>query len=218
MRSIKVCLADDHKFAAEAGATFIRGLPFVESCYTVSNGLELMKSIPENKPDLVLLDIGMPLMNGIEAARQLVDNYPDVLIMMLSAHHDTHTIVDLLQIGVQGYVTKDIDMEELRKALEQIVNVGYFFNSTTTKVLADYIKFENKVKTSSQPITLNLTEREIQIATLMCMDLETQEIAEKLDISAKTIQAHKQNIYNKTETKGLISLYKVLGQAGIVGH
>ena len=218
-KDICVCIADDQHFVRDAMVTLVESFPRVKEVYAVEDGVQLMHSLKTKKPDIVLLDIRMPNMDGIEASRRILEEYPKVKILILTMSEEGSVMIQLLEMGVHGYITKNADVNSVEKAIVQVVEKGYFFDDTVSQTLISKMRAENITRPKTieeQSRMTQLTEREIEIVKLICEEMDNNNIANQLGISIKTLSVHKQNIFKKTETKSAISLLRFATKAGII--
>lgn len=188
---------DDH-------ALFRSGLRYILEAtgeYTVtgeaSNGVEFLALLKEQRPDLVILDINMPVMNGLEAARLALEKDPFLPILILSMFGNAESYATLLNLGVRGFVLKEADNEEFLLALRRICEGGNYFSQ---ELLLSIIRKE------SPQSRVNLTGREKEVLLLISKGLSTQEISSILNISQRTVERHRTTLLDKTGTRNAVSL------------
>ncbi len=197
MEKIKVFIADDHQL-------FCDGIKYILSeseRFTVvgeaSNGKELLEKMERITPDIILLDINMPVMNGIEAAREILKKNPDQAILVLSMYDSEEYYNAFIDMGVRGFLLKDSSNHELITAMEKIIKGdSYFSQELLMKIIKN--KDENK--------DLHLTPRELDVLHLICKGHSNFEISEKLFISQRTVERHRANLLEKTDSSNSIKL------------
>ncbi len=197
MKKIKLAIVDDHQL-------FRNGLKFIlddrEDMTVIaeaSNGKEFLDQLEYQKPDVVLMDINMPEMNGVEASKQALSKYPDLNILVLSMFGDVEYYNTMIDIGVKGFILKDIDNNQLYDAIHKINNGGNYFSQ---ELLLQLIK--NKPEDDS----VVLTTREKEVLGLICEGYSNQQISDKLFISQRTVERHRSSLLLKTDSKNSISL------------
>lgn len=197
LKKARIFLVDDHQL-------FRNGLKFIlnerndmEVVGEASNGKEFLDKVELMHPDIVLMDIGMPVMNGIEATKLALNNNPGLKILVLSMFSESEYYNSMIDLGVKGFVLKDVDNDELYQAINKVLNGGTYFSQ---ELLLSIIKN----KTSDQQI--KLTRREKDVLNLICQGFSNQQISEKLWISQRTVERHRSNLLTKTESKNSISL------------
>ncbi len=223
MKDLKVILVDDHELYRVGVRTVIEEkLPNISIIAECSSGKELLVLLENDLiPDLVLLDIVMPEINGIEVAIVLREKYPDIKIIMLSSEVSHSTINELLKINVDGYLSKITVKEELANAINSVVEGSHFYGQDISKVIYDiYISKINAPQKKGffrkkQPM-VKLTEREREIIEMLCEGVAIKKIAEKLNISSRTISNHKANIMQKLGFHSTIELVKYAIREGII--
>jgi DNA-binding NarL/FixJ family response regulator len=171
-----------------------------ELAYLCKNGQELLDKLKtkRNLPDVVLMDVNMPILNGIETTEILKQNYPEIKVLALSIEEEEETILRMLRAGARGYLMKDTKKEILQEALEQVVEKGYYHTNTIAKLLVGSL--------TKKPAEIQLKEREIEFIEYACTEMTYKEIAEKMFLSPKTIEGYRDSIYEKLEIKNRIGL------------
>lgn len=200
MNKIKIILADDHRIFRDGLKSLLSDDHSIEIIGEASNGNELMEMLKSNKPDIIITDISMPGLSGIEIAGQISSDYPQIKIMILSMHTDEEFVINAIRAGAHGYLPKDTSKEELLDAIKVLFETGEYYS----KIISDNFlrSFIKKVKVE-QNLSENeeLTQREIEILKLAAGGLSNKEISDKLFISTKTVDAHKNHIMQKLKLK-----------------
>lgn len=198
-----IVIIDDHVLIANALKSIISNFEQFEVSYICENGKEFQEEIKvRKKPDLVLLDISMPVMDGFETAKWLKESYPDILIMALSMQDDEQSLIKMIKNGAKGYMLKNIHPRELEKGLNALIEKGHFFPDWAT----------NKVFTSISDDTINanlknkLSEREIEFLTYTTSEMTYKEISEKMFCSPRTIENYRDSLFEKLELKSRVGL------------
>lgn len=205
---INIAVAEDQVLFRECFVANIRRFEHLNIIAEAGNGRQLLDMIASTpvKPDIVLTDLSMPEMNGIELTRQLRCDYPDVKIIVLSVLGDEKYVSSMAQLGVNGYLAKNAELDEVRRAVESVHERGFFFNDTMRKGL----KMEDatsRTRRNQLHVVDSLTRREREVLDLICHEYTTPEIAEKLFLSVRTIEGHRNNLLEKTgarNTAGLV--------------
>jgi len=200
MTKIKIILADDHRIFRDGIKSLLSDNDFINIIGEASSGNELLDMLKTHKPDVVIVDITMPGLSGIEVSKQISSLYPEIKIMILSMHTDEDFVINSIKAGAHGYLPKDTSKEELLEAIKIIYDGGeYYGKLVSDNFLKNYIK---KFKTG-QNLKENedLTQREIEILKLAASGSSNKEIADKLFISTKTVDAHKNHIMQKLKLK-----------------
>lgn len=206
MEKIKVYLVDDHHLVRDGFVAILKeNATEFTLLGTASNGLELRHNLKElsETPDVVLMDINMPSMNGIEATAYLSENYPEVKVLALTMMKQTTHIKHMLKAGASGYILKDCDKNEFLNALRTVASgKNYFGKSVAQEVMMELTKLKKDAYKKEE----TLTKRELEVLNLIVQDLSNHQIAEKLNISHRTVDTHKQNILAKTGTNSTAGL------------
>jgi DNA-binding NarL/FixJ family response regulator len=205
-KKTKVLIADDHQiFRDGIVALFIGSQSFViagEACDSES----LFGLLQDICPDIILLDINMPGMNGIEIAKKLKAEKPEIKIVMLSANSDEQSITDSVKAGAHGFLDKNCTSAELFDALQKTTNNQNYFSDNITNVV--FKSFVHNVHNEKDKDLEKLSQREIEIIKLISDGLIFKEIADKLNISPRTVEAHKNNILEKLQISTTAELIK----------
>ncbi|PLK44746.1 MULTISPECIES: response regulator transcription factor [Emticicia] len=209
MKMIKIAIADDQILFRKGMAAIINNLDKMEIILEADNGKTLLDAIKtaEVKPDIVLLDLSMPELNGIETTRILHSDYPDIRIIVLSVHSDDRFVAHLMELGINGYLFKNVEPAEVEKAIVTVIEKGFYFNEVFLKTMKDRLTGKKPRLLIPQNIPSTLTQRELEVLDLICRQYTAQEIAEKLFISIRTVDGHRNNLLEKTgvrNTAGLV--------------
>jgi DNA-binding NarL/FixJ family response regulator len=204
--NIRVILADDHVIMREGLRRLLESQPGIEVVAEVGDGRNAVKKAKELRPDVVIIDIGMPDLNGIEAARQIMSSIPRVKIIGLSMHSEKQFIVEMLRAGASAYLLKDCASQELVQAIrEALVNRIYLSPSIADDVIRSYIHDLPDIPLSPYSV---LTAREREVLQLLAEGKSIKEISKSLYVSVKTIETHKQNIMEKLNIHNIAGLTK----------
>jgi DNA-binding NarL/FixJ family response regulator len=198
----KVLLVDDHKLFRKGLKMLIDTLNRFEVSGEASTGVEFLNLIEVSMPDVVMLDIAMPEMDGIEAARLALLKYPDLKIITLSMFGEQDYYFKMVDAGVKGFLLKNSDFTEVRMALETVVDGGNYFSRELLMNLVNSLKNAPEELTPDSP----LSDREKEIILLICKGMSTQEIADSLCLSKRTVDSHRANILLKTGCRNTASL------------
>jgi two-component system, NarL family, nitrate/nitrite response regulator NarL len=199
---IRLIIADDHPMVREGLKVSLESEQYIQVLADVSNGREALDKAAELQPDVVLLDISMPVMGGIEACEIFRQQLPDVRLLIVTMHDNREYILKVIQAGASGYVLKDVPTEELLLAVQTVHQGGTYFSSSVAKTL--FSEFGSPT-TSSNPQVLS--PREIDVLELITTGMGNKEIARELDISVRTVEAHRLKIKQKlgiSNSAGLI--------------
>jgi DNA-binding NarL/FixJ family response regulator len=199
---IKIFIVDDHEIFRNGLKMVLGKLKYVELEGEAENGQEFVNMLNEVVPDIVLMDIEMPVLNGIEASKIALKLHPKLKIIALTMFGDDDYIQSMMDVGAKGFLMKNINKETLDKAILTVHNGGNYYSE---ELFEFFTKQFSKEKESPES-ELNLTRREKEILQLLCEGLSNKEIADALFISERTVLGHKTNLLTKTNTKNSLSL------------
>lgn len=191
--SKKILVVDDHVLFSQSLKGLINSLQDFEVIDVLKNGQELVMYFESNKikPDIVLLDIRMPVMDGIETMNWLKENHPGQKVLALTMEHEEETILKMLQLGCRGYLLKDIDPDEFRYAMESVLESGYYYNNEISEV----------INNSEEKGNEQFTRREMEFLNLVCSERTYKEIAGEMNLSPKTIDGYREQLFAKLKAK-----------------
>ncbi len=203
-KTTRISLVDDHKMFREGLKFVLSDIENTEVVSESSNGAEFLQEIDEIRPDLVLMDISMPVLNGIETTKEVIRRYPDMKIIALSMFGDEEYYSKMIQAGAKGFIIKESGSEELEKAVREVAAGGTYFSQ---KLLQNIILSYSGVG-SQEPKeeAITLTRRESEVLRLICSGFTNAEIAEKLNLSLRTVEGHRSKLINRTGVKNSIQL------------
>ena len=210
---VRVLLADDHQIFAESLRLMLEMDTDIEVLGIANNGLDLFKLAKELKPDIVCMDVGMPGMTGIETTRRLTASCPELRVIALSAYSERQYVLDMLDAGAYGYVTKSEAADELQRAIRTIRQGRKYLCAEVASTLTDSLIARNdRVAISAAP---RLGARERQVLQLIAEGSTSAEIAGNLHIAYATVEVHRRNIMRKLDLHGVASLTKYAIREGI---
>lgn len=213
MDKIRILIADDHSIVREGVRMILAGQEDFDVVGEASTGREALEQARALRPDVVVMDISMPDMNGIEATRRIRQEAPDCAILALTIHEDEQYCFQMLDAGVLGYVPKRAAPEDLVKAI-RVVHRGqvFLYPSMASALVTDYLTRMEQGEEESD----SLTEREREVLTLIAQGMLNREIADKLTISVKTVERHRENIMNKLNLHSRTELVKYAIRKGFI--
>jgi DNA-binding NarL/FixJ family response regulator len=211
---IKVAIADDHALFRAGVKTALSSRKDIQMIAEAENGMQLLNLLKHIKPDVVLLDIQMPIMDGFTTLPEVKKLYPDIKVIMLSMHNDHSVITRMMEIGANSYLTKDSDSEMIYQAIRTCYEQEFYFNDLTNKALLNGLRMKRPVEQEVPEVSLN--EKEVTILKLMCEEKSTREIAAAVDLSPRTVEAIRDKLKTKTGAKSLAGLIMYAVKAGIV--
>ncbi len=194
MRKLKIVIVDDHEFFRTGIRMAINGFDYCKIIGEATNGMELLKLLEHHQPDIILMDIKMPLMNGCEATREALKRFPDLKIIALSMYGDEEHLQSMIDAGAKGFLLKNIRTDDLDRALNAVADGKSYYSE-------EFLEFFTK-RFSSKPedeeLFQALTKRELEILQYIVDGYSNKEIANKLFISIRTVTNHRANINSKT--------------------
>ncbi|RYZ22590.1 MAG: response regulator transcription factor [Chitinophagaceae bacterium] len=201
---IKVLIADDHAIFREGLRAALK--KFSSRRITIvgeaATGKELIDQTKILCPDVVLVDVRMPVVDGIEATEILVQNHPEIKILAVSNYHDNDTVTSMIRAGVAGYVLKNISIPELVAAIERIHLGAHYFSPEVNRQLLAW----NDEKSRKKKEDIKLSEREIEVLKLICLEFPNKLIAHTLNVSTRSVETYRQRIMQKTGAQNYAGL------------
>lgn len=212
---IKIIITDDHALFRAGVKTSIGHYPDVEFIGEAENGMQLLNLVKFLQPDVILLDIQMPIMDGIATLPEVKKILPDVKIIMLTMNDDVSMISKLMEIGANSYLTKNSDSETIYKAIKTCYENEFYFNEYTNKAMLSGLRTKRDLE-ASLPEEADLSDKEIQVLKLMCEEKSTKEIADIVEISPRTVEAIRDRLKLKTGAKSTAGLILYAVKHGLV--
>ncbi|MES2005457.1 MAG: response regulator transcription factor [Bacteroidota bacterium] len=195
---IKIALADDHVVLRKSLAVIIGLLDDCEVVCEASNGISLLDQLKQSElPDIILLDITMPLMDGLETAKKLKQQHPSIKILALTMIKSEPVIMEMIKNGVRGYLLKDCEIRELEKAIHALQQQGYYYNEYITPRMIPKSHAKGKIV---------LNSRELSFLRWCCTELTQKEIANEMMVSPRTVDDYRDNLFKKLEVNSRVGL------------
>lgn len=207
MGKTKVAVVDDHKILRDGLRLMLENMDEVEVIIEASNGKEFIDKLPLGLPDLAIIDINMPIMSGDKAIAILKEKYPAVKILVLSMNNEEQYFNAMNDLGVDGYIVKESDYNELRHAIQVVINGGKYFSQSMLL---------NMVNNRTGFQSLNLSDREGEVLGYLCKGMSAQEIGEKMFVSPRTVEKYRSDLLIKTGMPNSISLVVFAIKSGLV--
>lgn len=202
-----IVIVDDHTLFAQSLQGLVNSFEHYEVLAVFKNGQELVDYFKTNNkyPDIVLLDIRMPVLNGVETMQYLKQAFPSQKVLALTMEHEEQTILKMVKLGCRGYLLKDIEPEEFLIALDCVYESGYYLLDNAA------VKIDCSIK---EHIVPSLNQREIEFLNLACSERTYKEVAREMNLSPKTIDGYRENLFNKLEVKSRVGmvLYAIKNQ------
>ena len=200
----KISLADDHALLRNALASLINSFENCKVITEVSGGRELIRLIEEGfVPDILLLDLNMPDMDGYDTAGWVQARYPQIHVLMLTMYDTELTMIRLLQVGVKGFLKKDIHPAELKFAINSVMQCGYYYTNDTTGKLVNLFRRSQEQSTLMRSM---LTETEVRFLRLTCTEMTYKEIAVSMHLNPRAVDNLRDNLFDKLDVKSRVGL------------
>ncbi|MDW3208943.1 MAG: response regulator transcription factor [Reichenbachiella sp.] len=209
---IKLLLVDDHEIFLEGLMALFEGEPSLDIVGAVTGGKEALQKIKAQMPDILVTDLNMPQMSGIELVKSVKSKYPDLKILVLTTNNERKTVSDIAMSEAEGYILKKSQKTELLTAILRIADGGtYYSNEVMNIILERIVKEKKKLEASA-----TLTGRELEILQLIAEEKSSDQIAEELFISRRTVDTHRTNLLRKTNKETVVGLLKYAYQYGLI--
>lgn len=210
MENIRIALADDEVLFRKGIAFLLQRKKNIDIIFEGSNGQELISFLRENShngtnPDIIIIDLKMPIINGVEATKIIHEEFPDIKIIALTSYNTKSFIANMIDVGAASYLVKNTTPQELMTTISEVYTNGFYYNDEVLQVIHEYL-ISPKKKVKSRYLDEQLTNREVEVLKLICKQYSGAEIAEKLFLSTRTVEGHRNNLLRKTECKNMIGL------------
>lgn len=202
MKVHSIVIAEDHTLLSHALESLVNSFEHFKVLYTCINGRDLLNKLRDIqvKPDIILMDVNMPVLNGINATRNIKETYPNINVVALSVEENESTIIDMLQAGACSYLVKDVEKSILETALKEVIFNGYYYSKKVSNVLIKLLHPNHKQAKTE------LKERELEFIKYACSELTYKEIASKMYLSPKTVDGYRSNLFQKLHAKNRVGL------------
>lgn len=216
MKPINIILADDHQLFRRGLRKVLEEMEGMQVTGEATDGAVLLKKLGESGPetDVVLMDLNMPNLNGIQATAMVRERYPAVKIIVLTLYDEVQFIARMVEMGADGYLLKDADTDEVEKAIREVVAHGFYFNANMLAAMRKGSAARSRELPLGGPV--NLTGRELEVLKLICQEYTATEIAEKLFISTRTVDGHRQKLLDKTGSRNTAGLVIYAMRKGVL--
>ncbi len=204
----RLALVEDHKLFRKGLLSLIEivGKNF-EVIFEADDGLDMQRKLKKNNlPDIILMDINMPGMDGFSSVAWLRKNYPQIKILVVSMIENEESIVRMLKLGVQGYLSKDVEPKDLGEALNAIMNKGFYYTDFITGKLVHSLQHENEDTDFKQADLHQMSDKEMLFLELACTDITYNEIAARMHLSPRTIDGYRDAVFEKLKVKSRIGM------------
>ena len=210
--AIRIMLVDDHKILREALKGILEREHDIELVGEANDGAEALMLASKLKPDIVLMDVGMPIMGGIEAAREMIAEQPEIKIIALSTYSDRRIVLQMLDAGSRGYIVKSAGRDELLRGIRAVAHGRTYLCPDASSVLVDSVRTKNPMEPYSSE---RLGKREREVLQLLAEGHTSPEIGKSLHIATSTVEVHRRNIMRKLELHSIAELTKYAIRNGL---
>ena len=205
MGIIKVAIADDHKIFRKGVILSLRPFTNIKFVQEAENGDDLLNGLPQSQPDVILMDLRMPGKDGIEATKIVSKQYQNIKVLVLSMYEDERFVYHLMENGANGYLLKNAEPQEIRRAIMEVHEKGYYLNNFVNRILLKKSHSRQKVIPSLNS-EITLSDKERDVLRFICMEFTAQEIAQKMEISPRTVEAIKDRLMERFGSKNTAGL------------
>jgi DNA-binding NarL/FixJ family response regulator len=214
-KTIKLAIADDHKLFRVGIAHIFSSIADIEVVAEAANGQELIDLIKGTAVDVVLLDYEMPILNGKETLDILKRDYPETKVLMLTMIQNEEYMIHFMQAGAGGYLLKDTEPKELEHAVRKVMETGTYLSDAVSQAVMKQLMASKPVEANFDS-SHNLGERELEVLRLICKEFTTQEIAEQLFLSTRTIETYRKRLLEKTGARNSAGLVMFAMENGLI--
>lgn len=215
MSKIKIAIADDFKIFREGLKVGLSADEAMEVLLEADNGEDLLKGLETITPDVIIMDLKMPLMDGMEATKIVRKKYPEIKVLVVSMYEDDKFIIHLMENGANGYLLKNAEPDEIRRAIYSVHENGYYFNDLVNKALLKKLVLKNNLKPSFNQ-NIDLTEREQEVLKLICEEKTAAEIGKEIFLSPRSVEGIRQRLIEKVGVRNTAGLVMFAVKNGIV--
>lgn len=215
MSKIKIAIADDYKIFREGLKVGLSADENFEVIMEADNGEDLLKELLTVSPDVIIMDLKMPLMDGMEATKEVRKKYPSIKVLVVSMYDDDKFIIHLMENGANGYLLKNTEPDEIRRSIYAVHENGYYFNDLVNKALLKKLVLKNNLKPSFNQ-NVELTERELQVLKLICEEKTANEIGKEIFLSPRSVEGIRQRLIEKIGVRNTAGLVMFAIKNGMV--
>lgn len=215
MTKIKIAIADDYKIYRDGLKVGFLSDDNIEVVLEADNGEALLEGLPVAKPDVIIMDLKMPIMDGMEATKEVRKRFNAMKVLVVTMYDDDKFIIHMMENGANGYLLKNADSDEIIKSIYSVHETGYYFNDLVNKALLKKLLLKGNVKPSFNQ-NIEFTERELEVLKLICEEKTAAEIGKELFISARTVEGHRTKLIEKVGVRNTAGLVMFALKNGIV--
>lgn len=201
----RIAIADDHQLVRHGISLILNNHPNFQVVFEAENGRQLLDQMDEHRPDLVLLDIEMPVLTGPDTLIELRAKYPDLPVLILTMHKSEAFISHMMELGANGYLLKNTEPEEVIRAIQKVINTGYYFSDLVSIAMLKGLSNPDS-KGVDAASHAGLTRREVEVLSCICEQMTSKEIADKLFVSQKTVEGYRKVLMQKIGARNMAGL------------
>ena len=204
---IRIAIADDHDLFREGIRAILERSEEIAVVLTAGSGTELLEKLntSETPPQIILMDLNMPELNGIESTQQVLKAFPELKVVALTMHNEDRYILRMIELGASGYLQKSAKPHEMIQCLKEVAEKGFYFSEGIARIMQKGL-MKREHLSNSVGIPVNLSDRELEVLRLICRERTSQEIADELHLSIRTVEGHRKNLLGKTGVKTVAGL------------
>lgn len=215
-KKITIAIADDHTIFRRGMVSLLAMIPDFQIIHEAGNGQEMIEAVERQMPDIILMDLQMPVLDGIKATQQLIAKYPSIKIIVVSMHDEERFVSHMIELGASGYLLKDADPDEIENAIRVVEKDGNYYGKFLLQIMRNKLvqRAAKKEKIALLP-DIDLSDRELEILNFICEGMTTPEIADKICLSTRTVEGHRNRIMEKTGTRNVAGMVAWAIRSGI---
>jgi DNA-binding NarL/FixJ family response regulator len=215
MPKIKIAIADDYKIFRDGLKVGLSADDNLEVIMEADNGEDLLQALETTRPDVIIMDLKMPIMDGMEATKTVRKKFPAIKVLVVTMYEDDKFIIHLMENGANGYLLKNTEPDEIRKSIYAVHENGYYFNDVVNKALLKKLVLKNNLKPSFNQ-DVELTERELEVLKLICEEKTAAEIAKEIFLSPRSVEGIRQRLIEKVGVRNTAGLVMFAVKSGLV--
>jgi DNA-binding NarL/FixJ family response regulator len=215
MKKIKIAIADDYKIYRDGLKVGLAEDNNMEVVLEADNGEDLLNGLEKTKPDVIIMDLKMPIMDGMEATKEVRKKFSDIKVLVVTMYEDDKFIIHLMENGANGYLLKNAEADEIRKSIYAVHENGYYFNDLVNKALLKKLVMKREFKPSFNQ-DIDFTERELEVLKLICEEKTAAEIGKEIFLSPRSIEGIRQRLIEKVGVRNTAGLVMFAIKNGIV--
>ena len=215
MKAVRIAIADDYKIYREGLKLCFSIDKNLAILFEADNGEDLLAMLEKQQPDVIIMDLNMPLMDGMEATKQIRKKYPQIKILVITMYDNDKFIIHLMENGANGYLLKNAEPSEIIKAIYSVSENGYYFNDLVNKALLKKLVLKNNIKPSFNQ-NIELTEREMEVLQLICEEKTAAEIGKQIFLSPRSVEGIRQRLIEKIGVRNTAGLVMFAVKNGMI--